>query len=329
MSPILQAATVAFGIVMAMGFLIGLLRHLEVSTRYLGWTALAHLIFVAVLGAAVYNKPANRDLRTEMVSLILLPELREKKQEEPVSVPVEPQRQEKTEEPKPKKERPIPPRELPPVARDVSVASRMLGDPFAASTAARVQRSSSDTLSLNPMESSSRGIPTRQTDIGEIGGTTLKGLPNPLGTSAEGDKRPSVVTGRRTDRVRPGAGVSNTPGSGKTRVSGTGTDSGSSSVTTRPFGGEITGEVRGRSLNYVPETPDIPGTEGALFNFRFSVRPDGTVYSVQPIKKGGNPSLERIAKSLIERLRFAPLDANVAQVSQSGELSIDFSKKLR
>ena len=94
---------------------------------------------------------------------------------------------------------------------------------------------------------------------------------------------------------------------------------------------EILGEVvaSGRTVEGDLKSLQAKGSQGGFVKLSFKVRPNGTVFDVQP-KPGttiGDSRLKRKAERYVMRIRFSQLPKNVRQVVQSGEINIKFTVK--
>ncbi len=98
---------------------------------------------------------------------------------------------------------------------------------------------------------------------------------------------------------------------------GTGTDAERSA----PYQLEWEGDINRAPIvqpmpNYVSETE-------AVISVRFEVRPDGTVGSIRPLRRG-NPELDREVMRTLRTWRFSRLPSNVPQESQHGTITFRF-----
>ena len=93
-----------------------------------------------------------------------------------------------------------------------------------------------------------------------------------------------------------------------------------------PGGIKITGDVKGRPIEYWPEIPESPGKEVGTVKIKFSVTPQGIVNKIL-IERKLNPSLEKLAKKFVKAIKFAPLSKREKQKHQWGEIIIDFTQK--
>jgi len=97
---------------------------------------------------------------------------------------------------------------------------------------------------------------------------------------------------------------------------------------TGPGGVNITaGDVRGRPVEYWPKIPEHSGKEGGEVVLKFWVTPQGDVSKVRIKTKAGDPSLEKLAKTFVKAIKFAPLSKREKQKEQWGEIIIDFTQK--
>jgi len=315
------AYLIATAIVVSGGVLIYTLRVLHIPMRYLVWTVVAHIFFVMVLGAAVFSAPLEPSrVRAETIQVVMLPPLPEREEtKEPLVVP----RTEPTEPQPPKEERrPKPSPELPQWTQTTSVASRLIGNPFSASALPSQRRSAPQ--SLSPLEPLSVGVPPVRSDLGVLSGATPTASPSSVPRLAE-EKVPTVTRLAPSDRTQRGLPES----SGTDRLGPRSSTAGTTGRVDLPKGFSLTGDVKGRALRYVPDPPTAWGTTGAEVVLRFWVSPDGHVERVQFVRKAGDPNLERLAQSWVERLQFSPLPSNVEQIDQWGEVTVVFSKTLR
>ena len=96
---------------------------------------------------------------------------------------------------------------------------------------------------------------------------------------------------------------------------------------------EILGQVvaSGRTVEGGLKSLQAKGSHGGIVKLSFKVRPNGTVFDVQP-KPGttvGDTRLKRKAEQYVMRIRFSQLPKNVRQVVQSGEINIKFTVKAK
>ncbi len=89
-----------------------------------------------------------------------------------------------------------------------------------------------------------------------------------------------------------------------------------------PYKIEWQGDLN-RSTEIAPKPQNISGNE-ATITIRFEVKPDGTVGRIIPIKKSGNPELEREVMSTLRNWRFSRLPSGVPQQNQVGTITFRF-----
>jgi TonB family protein len=311
---------IATAIVVGAGVLLYVLRHLNVSYRYLFWTVVAHVVFVAALSVAVFSEPFEPSrLRAETIQVVMLPPLPESdEEEEPIVAP----RPNPTEV-KPEEETgPKPSPELPEVSRTTSVASRFIGSPLSTPSLPSQRRSSQQNLS--PLSPSASGLPSNRSDIGLLSGVTLNADPSSVPRFADEGPRtlPRTAPSERFQRGSPSS-------SGIGRLDPRGSTSDASGSVALPKGFSLSGDVKGRVLKFVPDPPTASGTSGGEVVIRFWVAPDGHVERVQFVRKAGDPNLERVAQRWVERIQFGSLPANVEQVTQWGEVTVAFRKDFK
>ncbi len=87
----------------------------------------------------------------------------------------------------------------------------------------------------------------------------------------------------------------------------------------------ITGEVKDRAILYkvLPRYPPEVQRE-AVITLWFTVRPDGTVGEIHPVRKG-EPRLENEAVAALKQWRFSPLSPDVGD--QTGEITFYYRLK--
>jgi TonB family protein len=91
------------------------------------------------------------------------------------------------------------------------------------------------------------------------------------------------------------------------------------------FIGDIKGEVAGRKVVWWPRLPDeMKGTEGGSATLEIVVDPAGNVTKVNIVKKSGSPKLDRVAENYVKQIRFEKLPENIQQITQRGEIVINF-----
>ena len=306
-----RALLIALAMVVVGGGLLALLRHLRVPARFFVWTLGAHVVFVALLGFTVAPKAISRALRDdETVHVVMLPPIRERPEETPSIA------EEAWVRPEPM--RVVPPRELPRDQEGASVASRMLSDPSAQNADERLRR-----IAPN-MSSSAAGAPgmTRPASDGVlIGEATDAPHAAPLPAGDQG-----TAIGPRTDvGDRVGSNPVLRPGADRVRAPGVSTSA--RQALSLPGGYQLTGEVKGRGLKYLPAAPVSKGKDGGTVTISFTVAPSGRVQSTLIKKKAGSPLLERLAKAYASKIQFAPLAPGVTQTTQRGEITVVFRKE--
>ncbi|GIX06730.1 MAG: hypothetical protein KatS3mg115_1133 [Candidatus Poribacteria bacterium] len=201
-----------------------------------------------------------------------------------------------------------------------STAARLLTDPLLERLATGPR---SDALQALSPEEAAYGVPTERAEVGEIGGSSLTAerLAQLPPTAPARVQSPYRAEGDRQAVPRP----RELPQRGGTSPSlqerrGTG-------AMPLPEGFRITGEVEGRALVYRPEPPRTTGTEGGTVRLRFQVDPDGNVLQVTILEKSGSAQLDRLALDWVKRLKFERLPSGVAQVNQTGEITVAFRKE--
>lgn len=313
-SPLGSALLIVVSVVAAVGALLWTLRYLGVSPRFLMWTVSAHVVFVLLIGFSVFSKGADAEaLRRETIQVVMLPAL-------PVDEPEQPRERPKevpqvVSQPATSKVTPSP--ELPSNRRDQVATATLTGG---ASGLPSERRSALP--NLNPTQLGAVGVPTQRLDPGLLGGASVSNAPSSARTLDTGVS-PNVLTRRETgDRSVFG----NPRSMGRTPGAAPGTGTGTGSAVALPPGSNLKGDVLGRSLRYVADAPVVASSEGAQVRLKFWVTPDGRVARVVIIQKGGTPELERAAQAWVEKIRFAPLDADVEQVQQWGEITVAFRK---
>ena len=307
----LRALFIALAMVGVGGALLALLRHLRVSPRYFVWTLGAHVVFVALLGLTVAPKAISRAFRAdETVHVVMLPPIRERPEEAPAIA------EEAWVRPEPMQV--VPPRELPRDQEGASVASRILSDPSAQNADERLRR-----IAPN-MSSSAAGAPgmTRRADDGVLTGEPTDA---PHSTALPLGDRGAAIGPRSDVGDRVGSNPVLRPGADRVRAPGVSTSARQS--LSLPGGYQLTGEVKGRSLRYLPAAPVAKGKDGGTMTISFTVAANGRVQSTLIKKKAGSPLLERLAKAYASKIQFAPLAPGVVQTTQRGEITVVFRKE--
>ncbi len=108
-----------------------------------------------------------------------------------------------------------------------------------------------------------------------------------------------------------------------------GGDFGDSMVDIRPSKSmEIFGPIVNRSIVYseIPEYPQWAKTQGieSEVRMKFWVEPSGEVTNIDIIQKSGYLRLDLLAKNSLAKWKFTPLDKNVPQIRQWGEIIVRF-----
>jgi TonB family protein len=101
---------------------------------------------------------------------------------------------------------------------------------------------------------------------------------------------------------------------------------GPSDEVARPsFAGDITGEIVGRKVVFWPrQRQEYRGTKAGSVIIKFWVDPAGNVTRVKISKKSGSPTLDRMASEYVEGIRFEELPKGSQQITQWGEIPINF-----
>ena len=291
--------------------------EIKLST-FFGIAIVEHLILILVLAMAAYTKPVPKVHDTAITVDILINQPEQKRREEEISIAVPPTL------------RPEIPSELPPIqaSHDVQRYLNPGGPSGGLPTRALARTTNQDPnrLALGAAPAKGRNQPL----IDDLESTNARVRDKPR-VDEEGHFGASARRGvRNTDRVkhRGERGRSVTR-----RVStGNGTQTGQSSVTDGVgFEFEISGEVSGRGYR-LGKPIQTQGKQGGGVQLSFKVKPDGTVYDVR-VKPGflttvGEVRLKEQAKRYVERIRFNALPKTVPQISQSGEIFINFTTQL-
>ena len=297
----------------ALVLLMWLLRRMGVRAKYLAWTLAAHVAFIVLLGMSVAPTTlSSKSLTDDAMAVVMLPPLvdQQARPDESFVRPVV-------------RMRVVPPEDLPDNPDDASRASQFLGAPSSQGVAnARLQAIAPRD---NAAELGAMGVPTRRTDAGEIGGSSISATPRQMTTIADSQSPALVSIEQRGDRA---ATNMYDRSRADTRVEVAGPDVERSGEIGLPSGYKLGGDVQGREIRYLPPLPEIQGTDAGTVKVRFWVSSDGRVYDVNIIKRSGYPKLEQEARRWVERLQFAPLDPTVSPKAQYGEIEIDFSKFL-
>lgn len=78
-----------------------------------------------------------------------------------------------------------------------------------------------------------------------------------------------------------------------------------------------------RSAQMAPKPENVSGNE-AKITIKFEVKPDGTIGRIIPLKKSGDPELEREVLRTLRGWRFSRLPSGVPQQSQWGTITFRF-----
>lgn len=76
-----------------------------------------------------------------------------------------------------------------------------------------------------------------------------------------------------------------------------------------------------------PMIQPLPSNEAAVeatIKLRFEVTPSGDVVNIIPLRKSGNPALDRKVIQILSRWQFSPLPNNVPQQNQTGTITFHF-----
>lgn len=91
---------------------------------------------------------------------------------------------------------------------------------------------------------------------------------------------------------------------------------------------EIFGPIVNRSIIYseIPEYPAWAKAQGieSEVRMKFWVEPSGEVVNIDIIQKSGYLKLDLLAKNSLAKWKFTPLEANVPQIKQWGEIVVRF-----
>lgn len=80
-------------------------------------------------------------------------------------------------------------------------------------------------------------------------------------------------------------------------------------------------------LNRDPVIQPLPDNEAAIeatIKLQFEVTPTGDVVNIIPLKKSGNPELDRRVIQILSRWQFSPLPPGVPQRNQTGTITFHF-----
>lgn len=80
-------------------------------------------------------------------------------------------------------------------------------------------------------------------------------------------------------------------------------------------------------LNRDPLTQPLPDNEAgieATIKLRFEVTPEGEVVNIIPLKKSGNPAIDRKTIQILNRWQFSRLPANIPRENQTGTIVFHF-----
>ena len=284
------------------------------NRRFVTIAVVEHIIFILVLALAIYTKPVSAPIDTlTKVEFITTPERQKQKSEVEIPVSMPPIRQVE------------PSQELPSIHSTniqnyLESAQSTGGLPDLPNTRASIQnpnrlslgaispRGHHETEGQDELDALVKAKPIAPQE-GHSGHSERRGLP-------DSDARKPLIGERGehlTGRLAPG------------RLSNTQTNR----ITKGTPGINIGGEVEGR--NY-----QIPGAlqekgQGGVVKLSFKVRPDGTVFNVQP-RPGttvGEVRLKEKAIQYVKKIRFSSLPKNVRQVVQSGTITINFTVKTK
>ena len=316
MFPFATAVTNPVGIagltVGAAFLLLWLLRRMRVRAKYLVWTLAAHAAFIALLGLTIAPTSTRpRDIDAETIAVVMLPPLREEVDTPEVErafvrpatmMPV------------------VPPAALPRADENSSRSLRLLGSQTSPGLASA--RLDAIAPRESPADFGAFGLPTRRSQAGELRGTSVTASPTEMTEYATGGDQQFIRLSPRGNRVSMQMLEGGRDG---TRVDVPGPDVQRTGEIDLPSGYSIKGEVGGREISYLPQAPEVHGTDAGTVKVKFWVSADGRVYDVHIIEKGG-PQLDQAARRWVERLQFSPLDPNANPTPQFGELEMDFSK---
>lgn len=291
--------------------------EVKLST-FFGIAIVEHVILILVLAMAAYTKPVPKVHDTAITVDILINQPEQKRREEEISIAIPPTL------------RPEIPSELPPIQAAHDVQRYLnLGGPsggLPSRALARTTNQDPNRLALGAAPAKGRNQPL----IDDLESTNARVRDKPR-VDEEGHFGAAARRGvRNTDRVK----HRGERGRSLTRhvSTGNGTRTGQSSVTDGVgFEFEISGEVSGRGYR-LGKPIQTQGKQGGGVQLSFKVRPEGTVYDVR-VKPGflttvGEVRLKEQAKRYVERIRFNALPKTVPQISQSGEIFINFTTQL-
>lgn len=107
-----------------------------------------------------------------------------------------------------------------------------------------------------------------------------------------------------------------------------GGEKGENIVDLRPSPFELFGPIENRNILYaeIPEYPAWAQSSGIEEEIRmkFWVDPEGNVNNITVIKKSSYFAFESLAKDALAKWKFSPLDKNVQQIQQWGEIVVKF-----
>ena len=287
-------------------------------SAFFGIAIVEHLVLILVLAMAAYTKPVPKVHDTAITVDILINQPEQKRREEEIPIAIPPTL------------RPEIPSELPPIqaSHDVQRYLNPGGPSGGLPTRALARTTNQDPnrLALGAAPAKGRNQPL----IDDLESTNARVRDKPR-VDEEGHFGASTRRGvRNTDRMK----HRGERGRSVTRhvSTGNGIQSGQSSVTDGVgFEFEISGEVSGRGYR-LGKPIQTQGKQGGGVQLSFKVRPEGTVYDVR-VKPGflttvGEVRLKEQAKRYVERIRFNALPKTVPQISQSGEIFINFTTQL-
>ena len=306
---------IIFGVIVVMSAACWfIMKNMEKGNRrFVAIAVVEHIIFTLVLALAIYTKPASAPIDTPMkVTIEIIPRQKEKPELEiPVSMP--PIRQVE------------PSHELPSIhstnIQDYLESTQSTGGlPDLPNTRASIQnpnrlslgaispRGHHQTDGQDELDALVRAKPITPQE-GYTSHSERRGLPN-------SDARKPLIGERGqhlTGRLAPG------------RLS----DAQTNRITKGTPGINIGGEVKGRNYRLPGELQEKG--QGGVVKLSFKVRPDGTVFNVQP-RPGttvGEVRLKEKAIQYVKKMRFSSLPRNVRQVVQSGTITINFTVKVK
>ena len=307
---------IIFGVIVVMSAACWfIMKNMEKGNRrFVAIAVVEHIIFTLVLALAIYTKPASAPIDTPMkvtidYDYIITPERQKQKPKlaQPVSRQVEPSH------------------ELPSIhstnIQDYLESTQSTGGlPDLPNTRASIQnpnrlslgaispRGHHQTDGQDELDAIVRAKPIAPQE-GYTSHSERRGLPN-------SDARKPLIGERGqhlTGRLAPG------------RLS----DAQTNRITKGTPGINIGGEVEGRNYRLPGELQEKG--QGGVVKLSFKVRPDGTVFNVQP-RPGttvGEVRLKEKAIQYVKKMRFSSLPRNVRQVVQSGTITINFTVKAK